>query len=326
MPYTIRKLPNQNLYRVYNSVTKEIHSYATTLENAKKQVKLLHMIDAGVPLQPSKNVTLKEQMKRVEISGGNLEKDDELLKPFFSRVGGKKFVLKYIIPLIPPHTTYVEAFVGGGALFWNKIPAKKSVINDLDKELIEGYKLLKKIPSNADLSFLDNAKQVSGTYPEIEKFINSITSNSSDVNKLVAYFKKNTGTFGATGFGKIYGNALLERKMKHIDEYKKQLLNTTIMNKNYIKIINQFDSPNTFFFLDPPYEDSDGLYKHDTIDYEEMRDTLKLIKGKFLLTINDSKYIRDIFKDFNQKKILVKNFSKNFDKDDRKELFITNYH
>jgi site-specific DNA-cytosine methylase len=51
MPYSIRKLPNQDLYRVYNTQTKAIHSYSTTLENAKKQVKLLHMVDAGVPLK-----------------------------------------------------------------------------------------------------------------------------------------------------------------------------------------------------------------------------------------------------------------------------------
>ncbi len=51
MPYSIRKLPKKDLYRVYNTETKVIHSYATTLENAKKQVKLLHMVDAGVPLK-----------------------------------------------------------------------------------------------------------------------------------------------------------------------------------------------------------------------------------------------------------------------------------
>jgi hypothetical protein len=51
MPYSIRKLPNKDLYRVYNSDTKAVHSYATTLENAEKQVKLLHMVDAGVPLK-----------------------------------------------------------------------------------------------------------------------------------------------------------------------------------------------------------------------------------------------------------------------------------
>jgi 5-methylcytosine-specific restriction endonuclease McrA len=51
MPYIIRKLPNQNLYRVYNSETKEIHSYGTTKENAEKQVKLLNMIHSNVSLK-----------------------------------------------------------------------------------------------------------------------------------------------------------------------------------------------------------------------------------------------------------------------------------
>ena len=57
MPYNFRKLPNQNLYRVYNSKTKEVHSYGTTLENAKKQIKLLNMIDAGVPLKKGGAIT-----------------------------------------------------------------------------------------------------------------------------------------------------------------------------------------------------------------------------------------------------------------------------
>ena len=47
MPYNIRKLPNQDLYRVYNKDTKSVHSYSTTLENAKKQVALLEEIKEG---------------------------------------------------------------------------------------------------------------------------------------------------------------------------------------------------------------------------------------------------------------------------------------
>jgi hypothetical protein len=43
MPFTLRKLPKQNLYRVYNSKTKKVHSYGTTLEKAKKQIRFLYM-------------------------------------------------------------------------------------------------------------------------------------------------------------------------------------------------------------------------------------------------------------------------------------------
>ena len=45
MPYSIRKLPNQNKYRVKNKETGKIHAKATTLKNAKKQVRLMNAID-----------------------------------------------------------------------------------------------------------------------------------------------------------------------------------------------------------------------------------------------------------------------------------------
>ena len=41
MPYEIRKVNNQNCYKVYNAKTKKIYAKCSTLENAKKQMKLL---------------------------------------------------------------------------------------------------------------------------------------------------------------------------------------------------------------------------------------------------------------------------------------------
>jgi len=86
MPYNFRKLPNQDLYRVYNTETKEIHSYGTTLENAKKQIKLLNMIDAGVPLKKGKgidNPELYEEAKKIA--------DDTYKKPSAYKSG---FIVK----------------------------------------------------------------------------------------------------------------------------------------------------------------------------------------------------------------------------------------
>ena len=45
MPFIIRKLPNKQYYKVSNKITGAVHSKATTLDNAKKQVRLLYMID-----------------------------------------------------------------------------------------------------------------------------------------------------------------------------------------------------------------------------------------------------------------------------------------
>ena len=90
-----------------------------------------------------------------------------------------------------------------------------------------------------------------------------------------------------------------------------------------------YDSHNSFFFLDPPYENSDKLYYEDSIDYEEMSIMLSNIDGKFMLTINDSPRIRNIFNNFNIRKIQVppggSHTKLKIGGKFRNELIITNY-
>ena len=47
MPIVVRKLPNQNCYRVFNDKTKVIHSKCSSLGNAKSQQRLLNAVDRG---------------------------------------------------------------------------------------------------------------------------------------------------------------------------------------------------------------------------------------------------------------------------------------
>lgn len=54
MPYKLRKLPDQKLYKVYNKATGAVHSQGSTLVNAKKQITLLNMIDHNVPMKIKK--------------------------------------------------------------------------------------------------------------------------------------------------------------------------------------------------------------------------------------------------------------------------------
>lgn len=287
-------------------------------------------------VQQENNISYKESLilskelysnKNELVYGGNLQIEGKILRPFFNRVGSKVPILNDVLNAIPEHSIYVEPFVGGGAVFWNKMPAKKSYINDLDKELMEGYKLLKTIPNATNMNYFDNDKTQRGKYIRIGKFIDAINGQSSPSEKLLAIFKKYGGTFNSNGRGQIYKNPSIQTKMENIESYKYQLKNTTISSTDYVSLIHKYDSPTTFFFLDPPYEDSKGLYMHHMIDFNKMRDLLKLIKGKFLLTINDSKFIRNVFKEFFIKPILVKSINRNIiEKIIRKELFITNYH
>jgi site-specific DNA-adenine methylase len=126
-------------------------------------------------------------------------------------------------------------------------------------------------------------------------------------------------TFDTTHLSKD-GTKLLD---KDYSLYHEKLKKTTILNKDYLAVISKFDSPSTFFYLDPPYENSSKtIDAYTDIDLSNLAEVLKKIKGKFLLSINDSPNIRKLFKDFQMSKVSTVYALKK-----RKvvELFFTNY-
>jgi len=103
--------------------------------------------------------------------------------------------------------------------------------------------------------------------------------------------------------------------------------NTTILNEYYKKVMYKYDSPNTFFYLDPPYEKSDGLYIHDTVSINELYDILSKIKGFFLLSYNNSPIAKKLFKDY-RIRILNTKYGKGTEGGQnikKKELSISNF-
>jgi len=80
--------------------------------------------------------------------------------------GGKQKMLDYILPLIPKHGIYTEAFFGGGAVFWAKEPAKVEFINDKNAEVINFYRVLKqdfiKLKKEIDVTLHSEFQQKKG--------------------------------------------------------------------------------------------------------------------------------------------------------------------
>jgi DNA adenine methylase len=140
----------------------------------------------------------------------------------------------------------------------------------------------------------------------------------------------------------IYNAPSIHRKVARIAEYRDRLRGVELTSQDYEKVVKANDGPNTFFFIDPPYEGSDtGLHYagvEDGFDFERLAKTLKGIKGKFLMTINDSPNVRNLFKGFNFRKFegahnmktttITNKTSKDYGKTvkySRPEVFISNY-
>jgi len=242
-----------------------------------------------------------------------------IMKPFFNRIGSKRDIVDKLISMVPEHKIYVEPFVGGGAVFWkmdNK--NKKVIINDIDKQLIEGYMLLK---NNGD-----NPLYIPPTIQEKQMLVDKKALNDNERLSQILLLSNNT--FGSHKRDKLYKNSAHTQKIKKINEYSNKLKNVTILNEDFKKVIKKYDTKDTFFFLDPPYENSNSnrLYDDNFIDYEEFVSILSNIKGLFMLTLNDSPNIRKLFKNFNIIPIFVKQKAKKgIGIHDRQELIIMNY-
>lgn len=63
--------------------------------------------------------------------------------PIVPWIGGKRRLAKHILPLFPAHECYVEPFCGAAALYFLKTPGKTEVINDINGELVNLYRVVK---------------------------------------------------------------------------------------------------------------------------------------------------------------------------------------
>ena len=111
-------------------------------------------------------------------------------------------------------------------------------------------------------------------------------------------------------------------------DVKERLANTYVENLSFEKIIDKYDREKTFFFCDPPYFETSGYdNKFGEEEHIILKDKLRNLKGRFLLTINDHEKVREWYEGFNIKEVEV-NYSVSRSTEGRgkyKELIITNY-
>jgi DNA adenine methylase len=107
------------------------------------------------------------------------------------------------------------------------------------------------------------------------------------------------------GFGTSYVEQYRKIDKDYVP-YSERLKDTILHCEDYKKVVKEYDSPQTFFYLDPPYEgirpnNNTTEYESDDISLEELADILSDMEGRFLLSINDSDTTRELFKEFNIK-------------------------
>lgn len=217
--------------------------------------------------------------------------------------GGKKNMLKYILPMIPEHTVYCEPFFGGGAVFFAKKPAQCEMINDINDYVINFYKVYRtktKALIKAISTYLLSRTQ----HKQAQKIFQK-PKGYSDVQRAAAFWFLSNVSFNGDFYGNIKFSKNHERSYRYVTQSRNILIDpktvlrieqTQIDCRDALYVINSMDSIKTFHYLDPPYHNADmgHYYGYTEQDYINLLDKVQEIKGKFLLSC----YPNDILDDY----------------------------
>ena len=255
--------------------------------------------------------------------------------------GGKSRAVKIISPIIPEFDEFREPFVGGGSVFVylkQKYPNKTYWVNDLYPNLFHFWKQTQK---NADklIEQVYNWRSEFENGKELHRYLLDNIETFDDLKKASAFFVFNRITFSGTSESGGFSKAAYEKRftISSIDRVKllsSILNNTNITNYDYQDVIEK-EGQNVFIFLDPPYFSAtkSALYgkngnMHKTFDHERFADVLKKTNHKWLITYDDSEYIKDLFSFANINEWNLTYGMRNVNKKGNqkgKELFISNY-
>lgn len=225
------------------------------------------------------------------------------MKPLFPYPGGKSKLLKRILPFIPRESvrTYVEPFAGGLAVMLaHDKPFPCEVANDKDSGLIGFYRVAAAHPEAliADLSW---------TLASRVEFDNAVRfpARETELGRAALWYWLQRHSFGGQrqhfGRGKDgYRGVDVETNGEDIREFSRRARDVVFRNRDACDVILEFDAPETFFFVDPPYVAcSDTAYSpFEEADMARLRDVLAGCKGMWLLTCDDSPTTRRVFAGF----------------------------
>lgn len=227
------------------------------------------------------------------------------MKSFLAYLGGKSLLTNKIIPKIPEHTCYCEVFAGAAWLLFKKEESQVEIINDINTDLVTLYRVVK----HHLTEFVRYLNWILVSRDEFARFKIEEPESLTDIQRAVRFYyllrsgyggkvskpSFNINTTRRSGFN-------LLRLEEELSAVYLRLSRVYIENKPYQKLIEQFDKPHTFFYLDPPYFGFENCYGNGIFsraDFTVLRDLLAEIEGKFIMSINNTPEIRQIFTQFN---------------------------
>lgn len=230
--------------------------------------------------------------------------------PIIPWLGGKRRLADRLLPLFPPHECYVEVFAGGAALYFLRpMPAKTEVLNDINGELVNLYRVVQ----NHLEEFVRQFKWALSSRQLFKWQQETRPETLTDIQRAARFFYLQQHAFGGRVDGQSFGTATtgpainLCRIEENLSAAYLRLAGTYVENLTWLNCAERYDRPHTFFYMDPPYWQTEGYGVAFPFEqYQEMAAFMRRCKGKVMVSINDHPDIREAFAGFHMEQTGIK--------------------
>lgn len=239
-----------------------------------------------------------------------MELPTETVKPVVPAapyIGGKRNLARRLTGLIDatPHSLYAEPFVGMGGVFLRRTRRPRcEIINDISEDVTTFFRILQRhyVP------FMDMLRFQLTTRAGFERLMRTDPSTLTDLERAARFLYLQRTAFGGKVTGRNFGMVMdtparfdVTKLGPILEALHERLAPVIIERLPYAAFIAKYDRPGALFYLDPPYWGNEGDYGEDAFeraDFERLAGQLAGIRGTFILSINDTPGVRDVFAGF----------------------------
>ena len=225
-------------------------------------------------------------------------------RPIAPYIGGKRNLAKRICRIIDEteHVTYAEPFVGmAGVFLRRRTRPRAEFINDHSRDVYNLFRILQEHYA----AFVDQLRFQITTQAGFERLLRVDPDTLTDLQRAARFLYLQRLAFGGKVEGRTFGVtydrpgrfslATLEPDLEALHE---RLSGVTVTCMDFETFIGRVDRPGALFYLDPPYWGCESDYGRDAfarVDFERLAGCLRVLKGRFILSLNDVPEVRELF-------------------------------
>ncbi|MEK7392245.1 MAG: DNA adenine methylase [Fibrobacterota bacterium] len=221
-------------------------------------------------------------------------------KPIVPWIGGKRKLAKLILPHFGEHECYVEPFAGAAAIFFLKPQSKVEVLNDINGELVNLYRVVQNHLEEFVRQF-----RWSLISRDIFNWLKATPEQTlTDIQRAARFYYLQRLCFGGKVEGRTFGTGTtggprinLLRLEEDLSDAHLRLAGATIEHLDWAECIRRYDRPHSLIYCDPPYWGTEGYGVPFGLDqYDRLAELARTIQGQMVISVNDIPEMRKAFK------------------------------